>query len=136
MKFTTLQKKLLHRRIKAWYDDTIILDNGIVLIVRPTDNCDYGAGAWAKFSDVQLDAAITHVSPIKATEVFDGDEGYEAEVTIMHNQNVICRAQAHADGGSDCCATYYSIVSFYVILPDGRVDYAPFVDSTGSTDLV
>jgi hypothetical protein len=89
---------------------------------------DCCASAEGEFQDVVLDAAITSVSDIKYQPWRDSDTyGCSAEVIIMHNRNLICKAVADADAGNG--GYYYSIASFIVNLPNGVSDTVHFVGS-------
>ena len=127
MTFQELKKKLLFRRIVEWNNNSIKLDNGIELRIEETEQ-DCCASAEGEFQDVILDAAITSVSDIKYQPWEDGDTyGCSAEVVIMHNRNLICKAVADADAGNG--GYYYSIASFIVNLPNGVSDTVHFVGS-------
>ena len=124
--FEQFREKLLYHYITEWDEDTIILDNGIKISIVETEQ-DCCAGAWGRFIDVQLDAAITSVSDIKYQRWEDDDTyGCSAMVKFMHNRNVICRADANADAGNG--GYYYSIASF-VIYEKGEEYYCHFVGS-------
>lgn len=124
--FEQFREKLLYHYITEWDEDTIVLDNGIKISIEETEQ-DCCAGAWGRFIDVQLDAAITSVSDIKYQRWEDDDTyGCSAMVKFMHNRNVICRADANADAGNG--GYYYSIASF-VIYEKGKEYYCHFVGS-------
>lgn len=127
MTFQELKKKLLFHRIVEWNDNSIKLDNGIELCIVETEQ-DCCASARGEFQEVVLDAAITSVSDIKYQPWRDFDTyGCSAEVVIMHNRNLICKAVADADAGNG--GYYYSIASFIVNLPNGVSDTVHFVGS-------
>jgi hypothetical protein len=133
MSFEELRNAMLFRRIVDWKDNYIKLDNGMELRIEETAQ-DCCAGADGEFTDVELDAAITSVSNIQYHHWEDGDTyGCSAEVTIMHNRNVICRAIGDADAGNG--GYYYSIASFCVRMPnDDKTAYVHFVGSEDEGD--
>lgn len=127
MKFDELRKLLLYRKIVNWDKNLITLDNGIDIYIEETER-DCCASAAGEFTDVVLDAAITNVSDIKYEPWEDGDTyGCSATVTIMHNQNIICKAIADADAGNG--GYYYSIASFIVKIPTQAPKTCEFVGS-------
>ena len=98
--FNYLRRQMLYHKIVEWEDNRIVLDNGMVLKIEETEQ-DCCAEASGTFKDVVLDAAITYVGDIKYNPWVVGDTyGCSASVTIMHNKNVICRAEADADAGN------------------------------------
>ena len=130
--YEALREALAGRRIVEWDESYIILDNGMRLVVEMTES-DCCAGAYGEFSDVVLDAAITHVSDIKYTPWKDDDTyGCSAEVTIMHNRNRICQIIGNADAGNG--GYYYSIASFVVHPPKGQPWKCDFVGSEDGED--
>ena len=119
---------LLYHRITAWKDNRILLDNGLELSIEETDQ-DCCASAVGCFSNVVLDAAITHVEDIKYEPWEDGDTfGCVATVNIMHNQNLICQAMANANAGNG--GYYYSVASFVVRTKGKVVGITEFVHSS------
>ena len=125
--FDELRKVILFHKIVEWKDSYIRLDNGMELRIEETEQ-DCCASAGGQFEDVVLDAAITHVGDIQYDSWDDGDTyGCSATVTIMHNQNVICKAVGNADAGNG--GYYYSIASFCVKMPYGRHLQCHFVGS-------
>ena len=125
--FDDLRKAMLFHRIVEWKDNYIRLDNGMELRIEETaqDCCAYAEG---QFDDVVLDAAITAVSDIKYEPWEDGDTyGCSAVVTIMHNQNLICKAIGDANAGNG--GYYYSIASFCVKMPNRQNYHCYFVGS-------
>lgn len=125
--FDKLREAMLYHRIVEWKDNYIRLDNGMELRIEETEH-DCCASAYGRFEDVQLDAAITHVSDIQYNSWEDGDTyGCSAVVTIMHNRNIICKAAANADAGNS--GYYYSIASFCVKMPSGQNCQCHFVGS-------
>ena len=115
LNFEKLREMLLYHKIVKWSGNTIVLDNGLKVSVEETDQ-DCCAHAYCEFRDVVLDAAITNVSDIKYEPWEDDDTyGCSAAMTIMHNQNIICKALADADAGNG--GYYYSIASFVVKIP-------------------
>lgn len=125
--FNYLRREMLYHRIIKWEENKIVLDNGLELRIEETeqDCCAHAAG---DFRNVKLDAAITYVGDIIYEPYVVGDSyGCSATVTIMHNQNVICRAMADADAGNG--GYYYSVASF-VVRPLNEEEYiVPFVSS-------
>ena len=118
---------MLYHRIVEWKDNYIRLDNGMELRIEETAQ-DCCASAYGQFEDVKLDAAITAVSNIKYEPWEDGDTyGCSAEVVIMHNRNIICKAIGNADAGNG--GYYYSIASFCVKMPNGQNCQCYFVGS-------
>ena len=125
--FNYLRRQMLYHKIVEWEDNRIVLDNGMVLKIEETEQ-DCCAEASGTFKDVVLDAAITYVGDIKYKPWEDCDTyGCSASVTIMHNKNVICRAEADADAGNG--GYYYSIASFCVKMPNGQTSQCHFVGS-------
>lgn len=125
--FDDLRKSMLFHRIVEWKDNYIRLDNGMELRIEETAQ-DCCACACGQFEDVKLDAVITAISDIKYEPWEDGDTyGCSAMVTIMHNQNLICKAIGNADAGNG--GYYYSIASFCVKMPSGQNRQCHFVGS-------
>lgn len=125
--FDELRNAMLYHRIVEWKDNYIRLDNGMELRIEETEQ-DCCAIASGLFEDVELDAAITAVSDIKYEHWDDGDTyGCSAEVVIMHNRNIICKAIGDADAGNG--GYYYSIASFCVKMPNGQTSQCHFVSS-------
>lgn len=132
--FNKMRNAMLYHRIIEWEDNTITLDNGMQLTIEETDQ-DCCASASGTFTNVVLDAAITDVSNIEYEPYDwreDGDSidtyGCKAKVTIMHNQNIICQAEADADAGNG--GYYYSIASFIVRPAQGQPYKVHFVESS------
>lgn len=110
--YKELKERLLYKRIVAWNDNEITLEDGLVLKIEMTD-WDCCANAYGNFKDVVLDAVITDVSEPVVTNVPDDDTVVNtAIVTIYHNQNPIAIADCYADAGNG--AYYYSVCSFVV----------------------
>lgn len=110
--YKELKERLLYKRIVAWNDNEITLEDGLVLRIEMTD-WDCCANAYGNFKDVVLDAVITDVSEPVITNVPDDDTVVNtAIVTIYHNQNPIAIADCYADAGNG--AYYYSVCSFVV----------------------
>lgn len=66
-----------------------------------------------------LDAAITDVTEPHYAPWEDCDTyGCTAVVKMLHNQNLICQAEANADAGNG--GYYYSIASFVVTVPNSK----------------
>lgn len=118
--FEELKEMLLYRRIVKWNSNVIVLDNGVKIAIEETEQ-DCCASAGGEFENVQLDAAITSITPITYDAWDDGyTYGCSAEVKFLHNQNIICSANANANAGNG--GYYYSIASFIVTVPNGE-DY-------------
>ena len=125
--FDEIRNAMLYHRIVEWKANYIQLDNGMELRIEETAQ-DCCASASGLFEDVELDAAITAVSDIKYEHWDDGDTyGCSAEVVIMHNRNIICKAIGNSDAGNG--GYYYSIASFCVKMPNGQNSYCHFVGS-------
>lgn len=127
MTYNDMKNLLLYHRIVEWNGNCIKLDNGIELCIEETEQ-DCCACAEGVFKEVVLDAAITSVSDIKY-QPWENDDTYgcSAEVVIMHNHNLICKAVADADAGNG--GYYYSIASFVVKMPNGVNEQVHFVGS-------
>lgn len=103
---------LINKRITAWDDNGLVLDDGTVVTIECSEQ-DCCAGAYGKFGDVKLDAIITDVSYPEVTNIPDDDTNINnAVVKIFHNQNPIAIANVTADGGNG--GYYYSVGSFVV----------------------
>lgn len=132
MKFEEFKNVLLYRTIVEWNEDTIILDNGVQISIEETEQ-DCCAGAYGEFTNVKLNAVITDVTKPKYKRWEDGDTyGCEAVVKILHNRNLICKAEANADAGNG--GYYYSVASFVVKECGKQPQHVFFVHSDGSED--
>ena len=110
--FNELKERLLYKRIVAWNDKELTLDDGLVLKIEMTE-WDCCADAYGNFKDVVLDAVITDVSEPVVTNVPDYNTNVnKAIVTIYHNQNPIAIADCYADAGNG--GYYYSVCSFVI----------------------
>jgi hypothetical protein len=110
--FKQFKKKLLYHRIVEWNKNTIILDNGIIIDIEETAQ-DCCASAGGEFTNVTLEAVITSVSEPKYKAWENGDTyGCSAVVKFLHNQNLICQANADADAGNG--GYYFSVASFVI----------------------
>ena len=110
--FNQLKEKLLYHRIVKWSDNKIVLDNGVTIAIEETEQ-DCCASAQGTFTNVQLEAVITSVTNPKYEAWKDGDTyGCEAVVKFLHNQNLICQAEANADAGNG--GYYFSVASFVI----------------------
>lgn len=110
--YNELKERLLYKKIVKWEENTLTLDDGLVLKILETeqDCCAYAEGV---FKDVILDAMITDVSEPIITNVPDDDTVINtAIVTIYHNQNPIAIADCYANAGNG--AYYYSVCSFAI----------------------
>ena len=134
MIFDELRELLLYRKITKWDGNTIVLDNGIEISICETDQ-DCCAHASGEFTDVVLDAAITNVSDIQY-ESWNDDDTYGCceTVTIVHNRNIICKAEGYADAGNG--GYYYSVASFVVKIPAKESAVCHFVRSEDDADNV
>lgn len=127
MSFKEFKEMLLYRKVIEWQDNTITLDNGIVIAIEETEQ-DCCASASGCFTKVELNAVITDVSEPKHKHWSDGyTYGCEAVVKMFHNQNLICQAEANADAGNG--GYYYSVASFVVKIPNETKKQVEFVSS-------
>lgn len=114
--FKEIQKQLLYKKVKAWTDKTLTLNDGtIVEIVESEQDCCASAGG--EWTNVKLDAVITNVKIENEREQqkFDtwNDETESlATVVLYHNQNPIAQGECYADGGNG--DFYYSICSLKI----------------------
>lgn len=114
----TLEEALLYRRVIAWDEDSLTLDNGNVLTIEMTDS-DCCAWAGGKFTNVELDAVVTAVESGEPEKWEDSDTyGSTLIVKIYHNQNPIAQADMTADAGNG--GYYYSVASLIVTTPVGN----------------
>ena len=114
MSFNDFRKMLLYKKIVEWNREKnyIVLDNGAKITIEMTENdcCAYASG---EFEDVKLEAVITDVTDPKYSSWEDDDTyGCSAVVKMLHNQNLICKANANADAGNG--GYYFSVASFIV----------------------
>ena len=124
--FNQLKEKLLYHRIIKWNDNEIVLDNGVTIAIEETEQ-DCCASADGTFTNVQLEAVITSVTNPKYKAWEDGDTyGCEAVVKFLHNQNLICQAEANADAGN---GGYYFSVASFVITENNKQMKCRFVGS-------
>ena len=126
--FEEFRSMLLYHRIIKWNSNKIVLDNGVTIFIRETEQ-DCCAHAEGSFENVVLDAAITYVSEPKYDFFEDkwGGHSTSAVVKFLHNQNLICQAIGEADAGNG--GYYYSIASFCVKMPSGQECQCYFVGS-------
>lgn len=126
--FDTFKRYLLYSKIISWDDNKICLDNGLEIEIVQTGS-DCCACAYGDFTDVVLDAVITDVSDISVfrKEYADGMDEVTARVTMLHNQNLICRVNGCADNGN--CGYYYSIASFVVKFEGDNVAICDLVET-------
>ena len=115
MTFQEFKNMVLYHTIVEWNDNEIVLDNGIRIRIEETEQ-ECCAGAYGTFSHVKLNAVITNVTERKF-EPWEDDDTYGccATVKFLHNQNLVCEANANADAGNG--GYYYSIASFVVDIP-------------------
>lgn len=110
-----IKEFLLYKKIVAWTENTITLDDGTIVSIEETEQ-DCCASAFGTFSKVKLDAAITDVKLVEKDSWEDGDTyGCRVKIIVLHNQNLICEVNADADAGNG--GYYYSIASFVVKIP-------------------
>lgn len=131
MTFQEFKKTVLYHEIVKWNDNEIVLDNGVRIRIEETEQ-DCCASAVGGFSHVKLNAAITSVTERELEPWEDGDTyGCHATVKFLHNQNLVCEANANADAGNG--GYYYSIASFVVDIPKKGHQYTcHFVRSSES----
>ena len=112
--FETIKEHLLFKKIVAWTEDSLTLDDGTVVTIEESEQ-DCCAHAGGEFKDVILDAVITDIKLGEATttgeDEYDGSENY-VTVTIFHNQNPIALAECAANDGNG--GYYYSVCSLVV----------------------
>lgn len=110
--FEELKEKLLYKRIVGFDENTLTLEDGLVLsIVEAEQDCC--AYAYGTFKDVKLDAVITNISNPKIENVPNEYTTINtAIVTIYHNQNPIAIADCNADAGNN--GYYYSVCAFKI----------------------
>ena len=110
-----IKEFLLYKKIIAWTEDTITLNDGTMISIEETEQ-DCCAGAFGTFSNVKLDAAITDVKLAEKESWEDEDTyGCRVKIVVLHNQNLVCEVNANADAGNG--GYYYSIASFVVKIP-------------------
>lgn len=111
-KWEDLENLLINKKIVEWDKDKIVLEDGTKVTIECSEY-DCCAGAYGKFTNVQLDAMITSVKEPVVTSVPDDDTVInQAIINIYHNQNVVAQAEVTADAGNG--GYYYSVGSFVV----------------------
>lgn len=115
--FKEIQKQLLYKKVKAWTDKTLTLNDGtIVEIVESEQDCCASAGG--EWTNVKLDAVITNVkiedeiTRPQIEELPDDETESLATVVLYHNQNPIAQGECYADGGNG--DFYYSVCSLKI----------------------
>ena len=111
--FETIKEQLLFKKIVAWTEDSLTLDDGTVVKIEESEQ-DCCAIAGGEFKDVVLDAVITDIKLGEETtehQYLDETENY-VTVTIFHNQNPIALAECSANDGNG--GYYYSVCSLVV----------------------
>lgn len=114
--FKEIQKHLLYKKVKAWTDKTLTLNDGtIVEIVESEQDCCARAGG--EWTNVKLDAVITNVKienerEQRKFEMYDDETESLATVVLYHNQNPIAQGECYADAGNG--DFYYSICSLKI----------------------
>ena len=113
-----IKELLLYKKIVAWTEDTIKLDDGTIISIEETEQ-DCCASAVGTFSKVKLDAVITDVKLVEKESWEDEDTyGCRVKIIVLHNQNLVCEINADANAGNG--GYYYSIASFVVKIPTGK----------------
>lgn len=109
--FDELKEKLLYKRIVAYSENYIELEDGLVLSIEFSED-DRCATCEGSFEQVKLDAAITDVKRINYRESVDEEDSNinyaSATLVIYHNQNTIAQANCNVDNGN---GYYYNICS-------------------------
>jgi len=111
--FETIKEQLLFKKIIAWTEDSLTLDDGTVVTIEESEQ-DCCASASGEFKEVVLDAVITDIKLGEETtehQYLDETENY-VTVTIFHNQNPIALAECSANDGNG--GYYYSVCSLVV----------------------
>ena len=111
--FETIKEQLLFKKIVAWTEGSLTLDDGTVVTIEESEQ-DCCAHADGEFKEVVLDAVITDIKlGVETTESdrYDGTENY-VTVRIFHNQNPIALAECSANDGNG--GYYYSVCSLVV----------------------
>ena len=128
MTFDEFRNRILYHKVVSWNGNTITLDDGLTIAIEEPEQ-DCCASASGRFTAVTLDAAITDVTEPHYTHWEDYDTyGCTAVVKMLHNQNLICQAEADADAGNG--GYYYSIASFVITVPNSKkTEYVHFVGS-------
>lgn len=110
--FKDLKEKLLFKKITAWDEGTLTLDDGTKITIECSEY-DCCASAGGSFSNVVLDAVITDVVIGEETSDCSYDTTTnEVTVKVFHNQNPIAQANCYADDGNG--GYYYSVCSLVV----------------------
>lgn len=125
-----IKEFLLYKKIVAWTENTITLDDGTIISIEETEQ-DCCASAFGTFSKVKLDAAITNVKLIEKESWKDEDTyGCRVKIIVLHNQNLVCEVNANSDAGNG--GYYYSIASFVVKVP--TMEEKVIIHCVGSDD--
>ena len=115
--FEEIKEKILYKKVTAWTDETLTLDDGTVIeiVESEQDCCAQAGGTW---TNVKLDAVITNVKiEDEITRPQIEDYPYEeseslATVVLYHNQNPIAQGECYADAGNGYF--YYSVCSLKI----------------------
>ena len=115
--FKEIEKQILLKKVTAWTDETLTLDDGTVIeiVESEQDCCARAGGAWV---NVKLDAVITNVKiedeiTRPTFEDYPDEESESlATVVLYHNQNPIAQGSCYADGGNG--NLYYSVCSLKI----------------------
>lgn len=115
--FKEIEKQILFKKVTAWTDETLTLDDGTVIeiVESEQDCCAHAGGAWM---NVKLDAVITNVKiedeiTQPTCEDYPDEESESlATVVLYHNQNPIAQGSCYADGGNG--NFYYSVCSLKI----------------------
>lgn len=115
--FEKIKEQILYKKVTAWTDKTLTLDDGTVIeiVESEQDCCAQAGGTW---TNVKLDAVITNVKiEDEITRPQIEDYPYEeseslATVVLYHNQNPIAQGECYADAGNG--DFYYSVCSLKI----------------------
>lgn len=115
--FEEIKDQILYKRVTAWTDETLTLDDGTVIeiVESEQDCCAHAGGTWM---NVKLDAVITNVKiedeiTRSKFEDYPNDESESlATVVLYHNQNPIAQGACYADAGNG--DYYYSVCSLKI----------------------
>ena len=107
-----LNKHLLYKRIVEWAKDKLVLEDGTLVTIETSEK-DCCAGAWGRFSNVELQAVITNVEIGEVVDIPDSDTNVrQVRIFLYHNQNPIAQAEIEANAGN---GGYYFAVGSLVV---------------------
>ena len=111
--FETIKEQLLFKKIVAWTEDSLTLDDDTVVTIEESEQ-DCCASAGGEFKEVVLDAVITDIKLGEETTKYQylAETDKYVTVTIFHNQNPIALAECSANDGNG--GYYYSVCSLVV----------------------